>query len=214
MDKAAIKLHKINIFPKVPPLYTHLPSTFLPVFSGTMLPNGLPVSCLPPPDSIPTIVGATTRRPHASPKIMLLSSLPYLTFVCFGQRSPVCRGDHRSPARLGCHLHMPRPKKRAVNDRPNKSYSRKGGMPTRGIPPFLELLMGFGSRLRARSSAALTVPRTVIHYRSPPNPISKKLSHPQGMREFSGAANGIRTHDLVITNDVLYRLSYSSVSNA
>ena len=46
------------------------------------------------------------------------------------------------------------------------------------------------------------------------NPISKKLSHPQGMREFSGAANGIRTHDLVITNDVLYRLSYSSVSNA
>ncbi len=25
-----------------------------------------------------------------------------------------------------------------------------------------------------------------------------------------GAANGIRTHDLVITNDVLYRLSYSS----
>lgn len=46
------------------------------------------------------------------------------------------------------------------------------------------------------------------------NPISKKLSHPQGMREFFGAANGIRTHDLVITNDVLYRLSYSSVSNA
>ena len=99
--------------------------------------------------------------------------------------------------------------------------------------------------------------------RGAPNPISKKLSHPQGMREFSGAANGIRvspagsvfrgsdsppdchslplpskshehkrrhaheghtaffgaangirTHDLVITNDVLYRLSYSSVSNA
>lgn len=108
----------------------------------------------------------------------------------------------------------PQPKKRRSMTAPTNPMSRKGGMPTRGIPPFLELLMGFGSRLRARSSAALTVPRTVIHYRSPPNPISKKLSHPQGMREFSGAANGIRTHDLVITNDVLYRLSYSSVSNA
>ena len=31
---------------------------------------------------------------------------------------------------------------------------------------------------------------------------------------FAGAANGIRTHDLVITNDVLYLLSYSSVPNA
>ena len=109
---------------------------------------------------------------------------------------------------------MPRPKKRAVNDRPNKSHEQKRRYAHEVHTAFLELLMGFGSRLRARSSAALTVPRTVIHYRSPPNPISKKLSHPQGMREFSGAANGIRTHDLVITNDVLYRLSYSSVSNA
>lgn len=175
---------------------------------------------------------------------------------------PDCRGDHRLPARLGCHLHMPRPKKRAANGRPYypsflyhptqkchclpsrrfattglsftppataslfttaNAFPRETLPRTNGIPEqsakfaalqIPELLMGFGSRLRARSSAALTVPWTVIHYRSPPNPISKKLSHPQGMREFFGAANGIRTHDLVITNDVLYRLSYSSVSNA
>ena len=117
-----------------------------------------------------------------------------------------------SPGNATTNKRHPRTK-REVRGAPNP-ISRKGGMPTRGIPPFLELLMGFGSRLRARSSAALTAHRAVIHYRSPPNPISKKLSHPQGMREFSGAANGIRTHDLVITNDVLYRLSYSSVSNA
>lgn len=29
----------------------------------------------------------------------------------------------------------------------------------------------------------------------------------------SGAGNGIRTHDLIITSDVLYRLSYSSISS-
>lgn len=215
MDKAAIKLHKMNIFPKVPSLYTHLPSTFLPVFSGTMLPNGLPVSCLPLPDSIPPIVGATTGRPHAYLIFIYVIKCSAVSYVCLLLAAfPVCRGAHRSPARLGCHLHMPRPKKKAVNDRPNKSHEQKRRHAHEGHTAFLELLMGFGSRLRARSSAALTVPRTVIHYRSPPNPISKKLSHPQGMREFSGAANGIRTHDLVITNDVLYRLSYSSVSNA
>ena len=136
-----------------------------------------------------------------------------------------------------------------ANAFPRETLPRTNGIPEQSarfvalrIP---ELLMGFGSRLRARSSAALTVHRTVIHYRRAAllsatanafpretlprtngipeqsakfvallNPISKKLSHPQGMREFSGAANGIRTHDLVITNDVLYRLSYSSVSNA
>ena len=122
MDKAAIKLHKMNIFSKVPPLYTHLPSTFLPVFSGTMLPNGLPVSCLPPPDSIPPIVGATTRRPRVS------------GVIC------TCRD---------------RKKGRSMTA-PTNPISRKGGMPTMGMPPILELLMGFGSRLRARSSAALT----------------------------------------------------------
>ena len=273
MDKAAIKLHKMNIFPKVPPLYTHLPSTFLPVFSGTMLPNGLPVSCLPPPDSIPPIVGATTRRPHAYLIFIYVIKRSAVSYVCLLLAAfPVCRGAHRSPARLGCHLHMPRPKKRAVNDRPNKSPEQKRRHAHEGHTAFLELLMGFGSRLRARSSAALTGlaaarsrsgsdsppdchslpsrrfattglsftppataclpfhhrkrvspgnattnkrhPRTKRNVRGAPNPISKKLSHPQGMREFSGAANGIRTHDLVITNDVLYRLSYSSVSNA
>ena len=126
MDKAAIKLHKMNIFPKVPPLYTHLPSTFLPVFSGTMLPNGLPVSCLPPPDSIPPIVGATTGRPRAYLIFIYVIKRSAVSYVCLLLAAfPVCRGDHRSPARLGCHLHMPRPKKRAVNDRPNKSHKQK-----------------------------------------------------------------------------------------
>ena len=124
MDKAAIKLHKMNIFPKVPPLYTHLPSTFLPVFSGTMLPNGLPVSCLPPPDSIPPIVGATTGRPRVS------------GVIC------TCRD---------------RKKGRSMTA-PTNPMSRKGGVPTRGIPPFLELLMGFGSRLRARSRSGSDSP--------------------------------------------------------
>ena len=50
--------------------------------------------------------------------------------------------------------------------------------------------------------------------RGAPNPISKNTGAPVGAPVFFGAANGIRTHDLVITNDVLYRLSYSSVSNA
>lgn len=145
MDKAAIKLHKMNIFPKVPPLYTHLPSTFLPVFSGTMLPNGLPVSCLPPPDSIPPIVGATTRRPHAYLIFIYVIKRSAVSYVCLLLAAfPVCRGDHRSPARLGCHLHMPRPKKGRSMTAPTNPMSRKGGMPTRGIPPFLELLMGFG----------------------------------------------------------------------
>ena len=38
-----------------------------------------------------------------------------------------------------------------------------------------------------------------------------KKRHPIGWRLFYGAANRIRTDDLVITNDVLYRLSYSSI---
>lgn len=126
MDKAAIKLHKMNIFPKVPSLYTHLPSTFLPVFSGTMLPNGLPVSCLPPPDSIPPIVGAPTGRPHAYLIFIYVIKRSAVSYVCLLLAAfPVCRGAHWSPARLGCHLHMPRPKKRAVNDRPNKSHEQK-----------------------------------------------------------------------------------------
>ena len=96
----------------------------------------------------------------------------------------------------------------------SKSHEQKRRHAHKGHTAFLELLMGFGSRLRARSSAALTAHRAVIHYRSPPNPISKNTGAPVGAPVFFGAANGIRTHDLVITNDVLYRLSYSSVSNA
>ena len=117
---------------------------------------------------------------------------------------PDCRGDHRLPARLGCHLHMPRPKKRAANGRPYypsflyhptqkchclpsrrfattglsftppatvslfttaNAFPRETLPRTNGIPEqsakfvalqIPELLMGFGSRLRARSSAALT----------------------------------------------------------
>ena len=283
MDKAAIKLHKMNIFPKVPPLYTHLPSTFLPVFSGTMLPNGLPVSCLPPPDSIPPIVGATTGRPRVSLKNHVTIRLPYLTFVCFGQRSPDCRATTGRPRVSGVICTCRDRKKGRSMTAPTNPMSKKGGMPLVGMPPFfgaangirvspaarssaaltglaaarsrsgsdsppdchslpsrrfattglsftppatasffttanafpretlprtngipeqsttfvalqiplaknshihkgcesfLELLMGFGSRLRARSSAALTVPRTVIHYRSPPNPMSKKGGMP------------------------------------
>ncbi len=53
------------------------------------------------------------------------------------------------------HEQTASPNKAQVRGAPNP-MSRKGGMPMRGIPPFLELLMGFGSRLRARSSAALT----------------------------------------------------------
>ena len=182
-----------------------------------------------------------------------------------------CRGDHPSPARLGCHLHMPRPKKRAVNDRPNKSHEQKRRHAHEGHTAFLELLMGFGSRLRARSSAALTglaaarsrsgsdsppdchslpsrrfattglsftppataslfttanafpretLPRTngipeqsASSWRSKSHEQKRRHAH-EGHTAFFGAANGIRTHDLVITNDVLYRLSYSSVSNA
>ena len=41
--------------------------------------------------------------------------------------------------------------------------------------------------------------------------IITKNEHHKGVRLSFGAANGIRTHDLVITNDVLYRLSYSSM---
>lgn len=234
MDKAAIKLHKMNIFPKVPPLYTHLPSTFLPVFSGTMLPNGLSVSCLPPPDSIPLFVGATTRRPHAYLIFIYVIKRSAVSYVCLLLAAfPVSRGDHRSPARPEFHSHM--------------SMTTKNGRPmVARTSLFLRYLyISFDAKMSLIAAMSRRYHRTVIHsardrlpfhhrkrvsqgnattnkrhprtkreVRGAPNPISKKLSHPQGMREFSGAANGIRTHDLVITNDVLYRLSYSSVSNA
>ena len=180
MDKAAIKLHKMNIFPKVPPLYTHLPSTFLPVFSGTMLPNGLPVSCLPPPDSIPPIVGATTRHPHAYLIFIYVIKRSAVSYVCLLLAAfPVCRGAHRSPARLGCHLHMPRPKKGRSMTAPTNPMSKNTGAPVEA-PVFFGAANGIrvSRELRARSSAALTAHRAVIHYRSPPNPMSRKGGMP------------------------------------
>lgn len=65
-----------------------------------------------------------------------------------------------------------------------------------------------------------TLPRTngipeqsASSWRSKSHEQKRRHAH-EGHTAFFGAANGIRTHDLVITNDVLYRLSYSSVSNA
>jgi hypothetical protein len=46
-------------------------------------------------------------------------------------------------------------------------------------------------------------------------PLAKNRKNPRnhcGFKDFSGAAGQIRTADLVITNDALYRLSYSSKS--
>ena len=46
-------------------------------------------------------------------------------------------------------------------------------------------------------------------------PLTKNRKNPRnrcGFKDFSGAAGQIRTADLVITNDALYRLSYSSKS--
>ena len=89
--------------------------------------------------------------------------------------------------------------------------SRKGGMPTRGIPPFLELLMGFGSRLRARSSAALTVYQTVIHYRSPSSPEKNKRfdAITDHVKPFilNGADYGARTRYLNLGKVALYQMS-------
>ena len=173
MDKATIKLHKMNIFPKVPPLYTHLLSTFLPVFSGTMLPNGLPVSCLPPRTAFPPIVGATIGRPHVSGVICTCRdrkkgrpmAAPTIRHFYIIRRKNVIAYRHAASLPPDCHSLPPRrpplrhrkrvspgnattnkrhPRtKREVRGAPNP-ISKKGGMPTRGIPPFLELLMGFG----------------------------------------------------------------------
>ena len=151
---------------------------------------------------------------------------------------------HRRFPRKRYHEQTSSPTKaqRSWRATPSESlYAKETPASAKGCGGFLELLMGFGSRLRARSSVALTglaaarsrsgsdsppdchsppsrrfAPhRGVIHYHSPPNPIyRKKTAPPRGECLLFGAANGIRTHDLVITNDVLYRLSYSSVSNA
>lgn len=165
MDKAAIKLHKMNIFPKVPPLYTHLPSTFLPVFSGTMLPNGLPVSCLPPRTAFPPIVGATIGRPHVSGVICTCRdrkkgrpmAAPTIRHFYIIRRKNVIAYRRAASLPPDCHSLRPRPppfsppqtrfpgkryheqtaspNKAQVRGAPNP-MSRKGGMPMRGIPPF------------------------------------------------------------------------------
>ena len=46
--------------------------------------------------------------------------------------------------------------------------------------------------------------------------ISKKLKplNPLGFKGFNGAAGRIRTADLILTKDALYRLSYSSIKMA
>ncbi len=41
--------------------------------------------------------------------------------------------------------------------------------------------------------------------------LDKKLCNPIGLLNFFGAGNQNRTDDLVITNDVLYRLSHTSI---
>ncbi len=51
-------------------------------------------------------------------------------------------------------------------------------------------------------------PEGVITYQS--FGLDKKLSNPFGLLNFFGAGNQNRTDDLVITNDVLYRLSHTS----
>ena len=52
---------------------------------------------------------------------------------------------------------------------------------------------GVDSRLRARSGAALTVPRTVIHFRPVRLPPDKKPPHTQGARRSFGGGEGSRT---------------------
>ena len=82
----------------------------------------------------------------------------------------------------------------------------------------LELLMGFGSRHELRGSVFRGSDSPPDCHSTPLPSEShqqKKEKSPHKVRTFLfGAANGIRTHDLVITNDVLYLLSYSSVPNA
>ena len=75
--------------------------------------------------------------------------------------------------------------------------------------------MGFrlGADYAPQAVAALTA-RLCCHSLPLPSEshyLKSKNEHHKGVRLSFGAANGIRTHDLVITNDVLYRLSYSSV---
>ena len=187
----------------------------------------------------PRVSGVTdiSPRPQKNGRPMVARTSLFLRYLYIVRRKNVIDCRHVETLPPDCHSLRPRPPPFSPPQTrfPGKRYHEQTASPNKaqrswrskspeqkrrhahkGHTAFFGAANGIrvSRELRARSSAALTVPRTVIHYRSPPNPISKKLSHPQGMREFSGAANGIRTHDLVITNDVLYRLSYSSVSNA
>ena len=63
------------------------------------------------------------------------------------------------------------------------------------------------ARLRAGPVAALTVPRTVIHCRSPRVPYGNK-KYPQERVFFVGAPAGTRTPDTLLKRQVLYLLSY------
>ena len=111
MDKAAIKLHKMNIFPNTLPLDKHVPSTFLPVFSGTMLPNGLPVSCLPPRTAFPPIVGAprvSLTYVHDNKKRATGGRPYYPSFLYHPTQKCHCLPSRRF-ATPDCHSLRPRP---------------------------------------------------------------------------------------------------------
>lgn len=79
-----------------------------------------------------SLIAAMSRRYHRTVIHSARDRLP------FHHRKRV------SPGNATTNKRHPRTK-REVRGAPNP-LSRKGGMPTRGIPPFLELLMGFGSR--------------------------------------------------------------------
>ena len=68
----------------------------------------------------------------------------------------------------------------------------------------------FSRELRARSSAALTVHRTVIHYRFP---FESRLviGRTESLLVIFGGDDGIRTHDPLLAGQVLSQLSYTPI---
>lgn len=163
---------------------------------------------------------------------MLLSALPFLTFVCFWRRSPFVGAITGRPRVSGVTDISPRPQKTGDRWSPVQAYfsvtyisfdakmSLIAAMSRRYHRTVIHSArdrLPFHHRKRVSPGNATTNkrhPRTKREVRGAPNPMSKNTGAPVGAPVFFGAANGIRTHDLVITNDVLYRLSYSSVSNA
>ena len=72
----------------------------------------------------------------------------------------------------------------------------------------------FGFAMRLRSSAALTVHRTVIHYRSPSSPLQivsqqKEKAHEKRGLYLFGRGGRTRTRDPRFWRPVLYQLSYT-----